>query len=249
MKKTNIFGSTRFVHNDVEIVWIESTCEYYVANQNDLPMIQRCGFSYLGQVEQFAKMIDDVLFIGEMYELENDGSKYLSRNIEGTLVELNAQRTLDGCYYVLVEDNKKTFYESVEPILKRLDKLCEKGESGSITFATILNSTQDLQTVLAAISTRDLTKNMIRVKSSNIWAWMINIKERKDREGDVFIQFKGPKGGGGDIYQFFSVPINVWRRLITSPSAGHAFWVLIRDKYSFRKLTGDKKTKMRGGIN
>lgn len=101
----------------------------------------------------------------------------------------------------------------------------------------------------ASISTRDLTKNLVRVKSSNIWAYAINIKDRKDKTGDVLVQFKGKNGGPDDIYIYYDVPIMVYRRWLTATSKGHYMWQYIRGKYAYAKLTGDKRTKQHGGIN
>lgn len=100
-----------------------------------------------------------------------------------------------------------------------------------------------------AISSRDMTKNMVRVKSSNIWSYGINIKRRGDDTGDVLVQFKGKNGGPDDIYMYYDVPVKVYRQWIGSPSAGHYFWQYIRNNYKYRKLTGDKRTKLRNGIN
>lgn len=100
-----------------------------------------------------------------------------------------------------------------------------------------------------AISSKDLTKNMVRVKSSNIWAYNINIKQHGDKTGDVVVQFKGRNGGPDDIYMYFDVPVTLYRRWHTAPSAGHFFWQYIRNNYRYRKLTGDKRTHLPNGIN
>lgn len=100
-----------------------------------------------------------------------------------------------------------------------------------------------------AISSRDMTKNMVRVKSSNIWSYGINIKRRGDDTGDVLVQFKGKNGGPDDIYMYYDVPVKIYRQWIAAPSKGHFFWVNIRNYYKYRKLTGDKRTKLRNGIN
>ena len=55
--------------------------------------------------------------------------------------------------------------------------------------------------------------------------------------------------GPDDIYVYFDVPIVIFRKMVAAPSAGHAFWQYIRGKYSYAKLTGDKKTKMKGGVS
>lgn len=101
----------------------------------------------------------------------------------------------------------------------------------------------------AATSSKDLTKNMVRVKSSNIWAYNMNIKNRKDKTGDVLVQFKGKNGGPDDIYIYYDVPVMVYRRWHSAPSKGHYFWQYIRNVYKYAKLTGDKKTKLKNGIN
>lgn len=100
-----------------------------------------------------------------------------------------------------------------------------------------------------AISSKDLTKNMVRVKSSNIWAYNINIKQHGDKTGDVVVQFKGRNGGPDDIYMYFDVPVTLYRRWHTAPSKGHFFWQYIRNNYKYRKLTGDKRTHLPNGIN
>lgn len=105
------------------------------------------------------------------------------------------------------------------------------------------------QAIKAAISSREITKDMIRVKSSNIWAYCVDIKNAKDKTCTLYIQFKGKNGGPDDIYCYFDVPIVIYRRMISYPSKGHFFWEYIRGKYAYAKLTGDKKTKQGGGVN
>ena len=62
------------------------------------------------------------------------------------------------------------------------------------------------------------------------------------------MQFKRKDGGPGDIYIYYNVPNKIWQRLVASPSKGHAFWALIRNVYTYAKLTGDKRTKLANGI-
>lgn len=106
------------------------------------------------------------------------------------------------------------------------------------------------QSIMAAISSKDITRNMVRVKSSNIWSYTINGRNGQDSKlGDVYVQFKGKHGGPGDVYVFYDVPVTIYRKLLSSNSKGHAFWQNLRGKYSYAKLTGDKRTKRRGGVN
>ena len=102
--------------------------------------------------------------------------------------------------------------------------------------------------ITAAISSRDITKDMVRVKSSNIWSYNINIRNN-DNVGDVYVQFKSSRGGPGDIYVYYDVPVRTYRRWHSAPSKGHFLWQEIRGKFRFAKLTGDKKTKQPGGVD
>lgn len=89
---------------------------------------------------------------------------------------------------------------------------------------------------------------MVRVKSSNIWSYNINIRKDGDSTGDVYVQFKGRDGGPDDIYVYYDVPIKIYRRWHGAPSKGHYFWRYIRDNFQYSKLTGDRKTKLKNGV-
>ena len=105
-----------------------------------------------------------------------------------------------------------------------------------------------MRSIMAA-SAREITENMIRVKSSNLWSYAIDVKEMGDDEGDIYVQFKGRDGGPGDIYVYYDVPLRIYQKWLSAPSKGHYFWVWIRNKYLYRKLTGDKRTKLKNGLN
>ena len=115
-------------------------------------------------------------------------------------------------------------------------------------YSMMLCNTQDRDIIMAA-SARELTENMVRVKSSNLWSIKINVKNMGDDTGDIYIQFKDSKGGPGDVYVFFDVPVKVYQRFVASPSKGHYFHVHIRNKYYYSKLTGDKRGKLKNAIN
>lgn len=101
--------------------------------------------------------------------------------------------------------------------------------------------------IFAAVSNKDIADSMVKVKSSNIWAYNLNVKNRKSAAGDLYVQFKGKNGGPGDVYVYYDVPVVVYRRWITAPSKGHYFWRYIRNFYRYSKLTGDKRTKLNRG--
>lgn len=95
-------------------------------------------------------------------------------------------------------------------------------------------------------TTQDFVKKLARVKSSNVWSYAFQPKD--DRVGDMLMQFKAKNGGPGDIYIYYNVPSKIWQRLVAAPSKGHAFWTLIRNVFTYAKLTGDKRTKLANGI-
>lgn len=95
-------------------------------------------------------------------------------------------------------------------------------------------------------TTQDFVKKLARVKSSNVWSYAFQPKD--DKVGDMLMQFKGRNGGPGDIYIYYNVPNKIWQRLVASPSKGHSFWTLIRNVYTYAKLTGDKRTHLPNGI-
>lgn len=115
-------------------------------------------------------------------------------------------------------------------------------------YSMLMRDISDRDAIMAA-STRDITKDMVRVKSSNMWAFKINVKNMGDDVGDVYVQFKGANGGPGDVYVFYDVPIRVYQRWVNAPSKGHYFHVYIRNNYYYSKLTGDKRGKLKNAIN
>ena len=140
----------------------------------------------------------------------------------------------------------------VSRLLRGLEKYIVKySEDGQIFSCVFLSDVKDRNsyTIEAGISTRDMLKNLVRVKSSNMWGMAINIKKHGDRFGDVIVQFKGRNGGPDDVYQYFDVPVNLYRKWISATSKGHFFWQYIRDNFKYRKLTGDKRGRLPNAIN
>lgn len=115
-------------------------------------------------------------------------------------------------------------------------------------YDEVFCNTKGRSVITASISSREITRNMIRVKSSNIWSYTINVRSNNDKTGDVYVQFKDGKGGPGDVYVYYDVPIDVYRRWHSASSKGHFHWRYIRNKYKYSKLTGDKRTKLKNGV-
>ena len=97
-------------------------------------------------------------------------------------------------------------------------------------------------------TTRDFTKQLMRVSSSNVWSYAFQPKD--ENVGDMLVQFKGRKGGPGDIYIYYNVPNKLWHRFYLADSKGGFFWKHIRNnvKIRYAKLTGDKRTHLAHGL-
>ena len=95
---------------------------------------------------------------------------------------------------------------------------------------------------------RWFTDNLVRVKSSNVWGYSYDIPEDSD-VGTLYVGFKSPKGGKGDVYRYYDVPLKVYRKLITAPSKGRFVWRALRNTYKYSKLTGDKRGVLPNAVN
>lgn len=109
--------------------------------------------------------------------------------------------------------------------------------------------TSETLPIMAAINTKNLAQNLVRVRSSNVWAIGFNVKNKGDNVGDMVMQFKNKNGGAGDLYIYYDIPIKVYRRLLNAPSVGHEFWVSVRNNYKYSKLTGNKRGVLPNAIN
>ena len=203
------------------------------------------------------------------------GFDYLEMNfyrrvdLDGDLV-FYAELYDDGLLLTIYENNKEIdhkqftvairFIDFIEKILDQYDiqsaEVVEPDDmliydNGIVTATTILarrsfrqdrhdNSRREKTT------TKDFVKQLSKVKSSNVWSYAFQPKD--DKVGDMLMQFKAKNGGPGDIYIYYNVPSRIWQRLVASPSKGHAFWALIRNVFTYAKLTGDKRTKLPNGI-
>ena len=97
-------------------------------------------------------------------------------------------------------------------------------------------------------SSRKASQNLIRVRSSNVWAYSYDIELGRNT-GYLYVQFKNKNGGPGDVYQYFEFPVKMWKKFVTAPSKGHFFWRYVRNNFRYRKLTGDRRGKLSNAIN
>lgn len=159
---------------------------------------------------------------------------------------------LGDCDYVvkLYNNGDCTYSRYVRTEYRLIKCLCSIiKQSGTEIFQIVYLDSCDILPINCAISTRDATRNMVRVKSSNLWSIALDVKSNKDSRGNLFIQFKGKNGGPEDIYQYFDVPVNLYRRFVTATSKGAFFWRYIRNNYQYRKLTGNKRGVLPNAIN
>jgi hypothetical protein len=194
------------------------------------------GFTYLEM--NFYRRIDpakDLVIYGEMYDdalivdVYEDGVKADTRTIT------TPSDFIDYIEQVL-SDHGIENVKIIQP-----DDL-DLGDNGVALSSSILAASSKRKKT----STRDFLDKLMRVKSSNVWAYAFNPKD--EYVGDMLMQFKSANGGPGDVYIYYDVPSKIWRRLVAAPSKGHAFYELIRHNYTYAKLTGDKTTKLPNGI-
>lgn len=187
---------------------------------------------------------DDFAYILEAYTFESVGDNRWLTEIDGNKIFLTIE---DNEAILNIESpsgsvDARTF-DRLDDLMLALDAFYD---SGDIFTSTAIKVGQYIS---AAINVRDLAKNLVRVRSSNVWAYGMNLRDRKDKAGEVLVQFKGKGGGPGDIYIYYDVPLVVWRKWLSATSKGHYFWQYIRNAYAYSKLTGDKRGKLRNAIN
>ena len=202
------------------------------------------GFAYLEM--NFYRREDpdqDLVIYGEMYDDAIIVDVYKDNQKIDSITTSKPTEFID-----FVEKNLKD--QGIENIkIVEPDEL-DFGDHGIAPRSVLASKTSKKFRVNAArrekTSTRDFVDKLQRVKSSNVWAYAFNPKD--EYIGDMLMQFKDKNGGPADIYIYYDIPSKIWRRLVAAPSKGHAFWELIRNRYKYAKLTGDKRTKLPNGI-
>ena len=183
------------------------------------------------------------------YQIEDTFS--MTGNVDGGKVSASAK--LDGMrigikFYF---NNKKVSASSESSIEDAI--LCIEntlGKYGWSAFSPVRSSVRRFaQNIMAAINTSDLSSRLFRVKSSNVWAYRLFMRDRHDKTGDLIVQFKDRNGGPGDVYQYYDVPFVLFRKWQATTSKGHFFWKYIRNYYKYSKLTGDKRGKLANAVN
>jgi hypothetical protein len=185
----------------------------------------------------------DLVIYGELYDDAINVTVYKNNQEVAFEQFISPVRFIDFIEDVL-DQHDITTAEIVDP-----DDLIISDSGIKISAATILaKDKQDHHDTSKRnkTTTQDFVKKLARVKSSNVWSYAFQPKD--DKMGDMLMQFKAKNGGPGDIYIYYNVPNKVWQRLVAAPSKGHLFWTLIRNVYTYAKLTGDKRTHLPNGI-
>lgn len=210
-------------------------------NYNEmLEAIQMLGFE---QIEMnFFRRMDDI-------ETEL-GKKFPECNSQLVFyVELMEDRVGVHVYEDAILKDYKTFIDPLS-FIDFVESTLESHGIESVALTPIDSSIIiDGKPIVAAdnrISTKDMLKKMLRVKSSNLWSYAFQPKDYN--KGTMVIQFKGPNGGPQDAYVYYDVPNKLWQKFVAAPSKGHFFWQHIRNVFKYGKLTGDKRTKLPNGV-
>ena len=157
----------------------------------------------------------------------------------------------DGVEINVYEDAKwlETINHIVYPVefIDKIEKILDTYDIASVKLTPLDSSIRiNGKPIVAAENTRDLAKKLIRVKSSNVWAYAFQPKDYN--KGTMLMQFKGANGGPDDIYVYYDVPNKLWQKFVAAPSKGAFFWRHIRNVFKYGKLTGDKRTKLKNGV-
>lgn len=196
----------------------------------------------------------DIAFIINMYcgDVEQEEDDYLSDRYTLTDEYSLAENTSRPAVDIYRNGRFVRSFTDGDQCTAYLDRIVNKN-----LFSSVMYRGTDLRSIFAAKlppkndkrNARDASRNLVRVKSSNVWAYGIEIADRKAKEGDVYVQFKGKNGGPSDVYVYYNVKLSDWRRLLSAPSKGHAVWALLRNNYLYSKLTGSKRGVLPNAVN
>ena len=196
---------------------------------------------------------DDLNFLNEAYGFNLNSGHWLSELEGKTLIVTPQVQTITLSVRTNSSHTEKTtIFSDFGSLLEELDACYKDSIFSSVSYYT----SEESEAILAARldknkkqKTRDATKNMVRVKSSNVWSYSINIRSADDDTGDVYVQFKDKNGGPGDIYIYYDVPVKLWRRFVSAPSKGNFVWRFLRNNFWYSRLTGTKKGVLPNAIN
>lgn len=252
---TNVFGRTEYRDTENKITASQINGKWYATIDTNL---FDAGFTNIACLTEFLSKLDGYEETLSIYGCFQRGSKSAYSCMIDPRFNCTISVLDEGFFGVDAEiTNESGFKKKAKYVSEDfgdvMDFITNLMDAYSIDIfsSVILSDSKDTQYVIEAkMTSRDLAKNLVRVKSSNIWAYGINIRDRKDKKGDMLIQFKSETGGAGDMYIYYDVDIfKTWRKFLSAASKGHFFWTNVRNVYKYSKLTGDKKGKLPNAIN
>lgn len=146
----------------------------------------------------------------------------------------------DDINFIQFECSDGTVYRDADCLVNKLIVLSHDEESALVTSEIVAKSKTKHEPA---------GSNLMRVKSSNVWAIGFTVDNAVRNMGNIYVQFKGKNGGPGDTYIYYSVPLTLYRKFISAPSKGAFVWKFLRNNFQYSKLTGDKRGKLKNAIN
>lgn len=213
--------------------------------------------SYIVSAEDPDAIIKDFEDAANMFEFtQRPDNTYRKVIAENPIVYIESKVENGEIYTDVYKDNLKLpsysipkHTDNIDRWIRSVERTLAKYEQPIMSSVLFTAQSDRSHVILCAITSRDLSKNLVRVKSSNVWAYAMNPDKADNRHGDMLAQFKNKNGGPGDIYIYYDVPTEVYRRWVTAPSKGHYFWQFIRNIYKYSKLTGNKRGVLPNAIN
>lgn len=248
--KKNEFGRTIYQHENIVATQIGNKLNVTIANEPKYS----AGFVNIDSVSRFFdnESVWDTDFYDLGFTQTSDTCwEYHENNLDIVITYDTLNETFEICSNLGKSSPNwaKSGIRSGIEVIRYIFDIFDRCKVDPIKSACICDPNADMRAVTAAISSRNLSSKLQRVKSSNLWSYAFDTSDRDAKFGTMLIQFKGRQGGPGDIYQYFDVPINLWRRFISANSKGHFFWVYVRNNFPYRKLTGDKRGKLPNAVN
>lgn len=247
-KRQNVLGETKYIDNQHHLSACKVNNRWFVSKNHSVPY--SASFVNIKCAENFFNSFDEIVESLNMLGYCQDEFDKFKFNFPQNDDEFVSEVYIieDGNFKVITSAKGK--YDSYTTdnfdwLAEHILSLQEKCGIDSVESIEI----KDPSDVKASITSKDITKRMVRVKSSNVWSYTIDIRDNKSKTGTVYVQFKKETGGPGDIYCYYDVPIKIWHRILSATSKGHAVWKFLRNNFLYSKLTGDKRGKLKNAVN
>ena len=189
---------------------------------------------------------DDLDFVSTVYGAQWKGNNQLVSDTFTLTIPHDFYKNHQVKLKANVTGDPDKMIDDIQQLLVELDALADP------VFSSVTYRGTELRSILAKStrrSSRHIVKDLIRVKSSNIWSYGVEVKDKDFTVGDVYVQFKGKNGGPDDVYKYYDVPVKLWRKFVGAPSKGAFLWKYLRNNFYYSKLTGDKKGVLPNAVN